>query len=264
MYKKVALVFSCILFLSHITLAQNIDFCKMANDSMKAQFARGELGCFIAGKAASSPVTQVKIFKTHYEKVSVKYAPKDSIKQQKLDELQKKLAQSVKSAADTEKQVKNTPIPKLSPIDTSAEFKLCYNKAFQSKLDTMFKCDFFRKSDSILKSYDKLGKGYKNVEFKGGPAALQKYLDKNIILPKEAKLNSDTENVVRIFCSFLVDEKGAVTEPKIVKSNCKACEEAILVTVKKLPAFIPATEAGKPKKVKYIMPYSKSLIKPKE
>lgn len=263
MYKKVALVFSCFIFIANIALAQNSDFCQAAKDSMKAQFKRGELGCFIIGKAPSAPVTEIKIFKTHYEKVSIKYATKDSIKQQKLDELQKKVALSGKTITDTGSQAKNFPAKKINPIDTSTEFKLCYNKAFQPKLDSMFKCDFFRKSDSIFKSYDKLGKGYKNVEFAGGAGALQKYMDKNVTLPKDAK-PSDSDKVIRIYYSFFIDEKGKGSEPKLIKSNCKVCEDVVLAAIKQLPAFVPATEAGKPKKVKYILPYTKNYIKPKE
>jgi len=44
-----------------------------------------------------------------------------------------------------------------------------------------------------------------------------------------------------------------------LKSNCKACETPVLEALQKLPAFMPATEAGQPKKVKYIFPYIKPL-----
>ena len=140
---------------------------------------------------------------------------------------------------------------------------MCYNLAFQPKLDSVFKCDFFRRADSILRSYDKQGKGYKNVDFQGGAGALQKFMEKNVTLPKEAK-PSDTDKLIRVYYAFFVDEKGAISEIKLMKSNCKVCEESILAAVNKLPAFLPATEAGKPKKVKYILPYTKIYTKPKE
>ncbi len=266
MYKKVALIFPCFMLVAYFSQAQTPDYCKMANDSMKVQFARGELGCFVTAKGMGN-INHIKIFKTHYEKTIVKTASKDSISQQKLEQLQKKLAESGKTGInkDTSGKIKKFIESKIiNPLDTSTEFKLCYNKAFQAKLDSAFKCDFFRKSDSILKSYDKLGKGYKNVEFKGGPVELQKFMDKNIILPKDAKSNSDSDKVIRVYYQFFVDEKGMVSEPKLIKSNCKVCEEPVLAAIKILPAFIPATDAGKPKKVKYIFPYTKAATKAKE
>ncbi len=267
MYKKVALIFPCFMLIAFFSGAQNPDFCKIANDSMKVQFARGELGCFITAKGMGN-VNQIKIFKTHYVKTIVKTASKDSLSQQKIMELQKKIAAQTGKTninTDTSGKIKKFIESKtVNPLDTSTEFKLCYNKAFQAKLDSAFKCDFFRKSDSILKSYDKLGKGYKNVEFKGGPVELQKFMDKNIILPKDAKSNSDSDKVMRVYYQFFVDEKGMVSEPKLLKSNCKVCEEPVLAAIKILPPFIPATEAGKPKKVKYIFPYTKTATKAKE
>lgn len=141
--------------------------------------------------------------------------------------------------------------------DPTVTFVYCYNNAMKKVLDSVFKVDFFHKSDSILNSYDKTGRGYRNADFPGGAAALQRYMDKNIALPKDSK-PSDDDKSIRIYYSFLVDEKGKLSDFKLERSNCKACEELVLAAIKKMPAFIPAAEAGVPKKIRYILPYTKS------
>ncbi len=137
-------------------------------------------------------------------------------------------------------------------------FISCYNKTSKKILDSIFKMNFLQKTDSILDNYDKTGRGYKNAEFPGGAAALMKYLNKNVILPKETPL-SDTTKLLRVFFSFIVDEKGGISDIHLEKSNCKVCEDPVYLAITKFPAFEPAVEAGKKKKVKYILPFTKKL-----
>ena len=256
MYSKTTFIFSFLFLIAFTSNAQNTAICTAAKDSMKTQFKRGELNFYLPSKSNPKVVNYYKITKDNYQKIQVKNAPvtaviKDTAAGSK--ELSMKIGMDAGKPSATKSQT----------LDTSADFKRCYNEAFQSKLDSVFKCDFFRKTDSILKSYDKLGKGYKNVDFPGGAGALQKFLDKNVVLPKDAK-PSDTDKLYKVYYSFFVDEKGALSDISMIKSNCKACEESIVAAIKKLPAFLPATDAGKPKKVKYILPYTKPYIKPKE
>lgn len=147
----------------------------------------------------------------------------------------------------------------LTLSDITEEFMFCYNKENQKYLDSVYHLDFYRKSDSILNAYDEQGKGYRNAEFPGGAAALQKFMKKNIELPKNAA-PSDTTNgakKIRVYYSFEVDESGKISNIKLAKSNCKVCEQTIVDAINKMPDFIPATDAGKPKKVKYILPFVK-------
>ncbi len=140
----------------------------------------------------------------------------------------------------------------------SNDFMKCYNLASQKYLDEYFKEDFFRKTDSILSAYDKAGFGYKNTDYPGGAFGLQKFLDKNVYLPKDTKPN-DADKFIRVYYSFVVDETGNISEIKLVKSNCEVCEDPVLAAIKKLPKFSPATEAGFPKKLKYILPFNKKI-----
>lgn len=146
----------------------------------------------------------------------------------------------------------------LSDSSIHTAYRSCFNESMQTSLDSVFKLDFFGKADSILKSYDKSGRGYKNADFPEGAGALQKFVDKKVDLPRDVQL-SDSGKVVRVFYSFIIDETGKLSDFKLLKSNCKACEAPVLEALQKLPAFMPATEAGQPKKVKYIFPYIKPL-----
>lgn len=251
MYKKIIFAFVCFGFMNQVLLAaENTEICQAAKDSMALVFKRGDLAFYAPSKMNPNLYNYIVINKNYYKKTTVRLAPssKDSSKLSK----SKSLSEAYEKSAD-----------KSQPLDTSSEYKRCYNKAFQPKLDSVFKCDFFRKTDSILNMYDKAGKGYSGVEFPGGPGALQKYFDKTITIPKNVKPN-DSDKAYRVYYSFFVDEKGAISEIKLAKSNCKDCEEIVLEAIKNLPPLNPARDAGKPKKVKYIMPYVKAYVKPKE
>lgn len=248
MCKKILLIVAGIFLISTLSKAES-DICTAAKDSAKALFKRGEMGFYYQSKTNPNLYNFIRINQYFYQKTPIRVAPgvKDSSKLSS----NKILKDAYEKSAD-----------KSQPLDTSSEYKKCYNKVFQSKLDSAFKCDFFRKADSIMMVYDKDGRGYSGVEFQGGPAALQKFFTKNLELPKDAAPD-DSSKLIRVFYSFFVDEKGVISEITLTKSNCKVCEAPVLETIKKMPAFVPAKEAGKPKKVKYILPFIKAY-KPKD
>lgn len=201
--------------------ADTIIDCSSAHDSAKHRIARNEIGFY----------SLIKFKKNQYNFITI----------------------------DKDRYVKH--LHNKGVMDES--FVKCYNDKMKKKLDSIFKVSFFEKSDSILKSYDNTGRGYKNAEYPGGPGALQKFISKNTSIPKETKLNDSKQNdantLVQVFYSFYIDEEGKISNIALIKSNCSACEEPVLEAIKKLPAFIPATEAGKPAKIKYILPYMKKL-----
>lgn len=265
MFKKISITVICFFSLLNLGFAQPAKFCAAAKDSMKAQFKRGEMACYILGNAPSKMVTFIKISENNYEKRVIKFGTKDTSELKKYKALVERVNKIDPNNFDPNnpsKTIKNDNqiIEQyvFSPNDTSYDFKTCYNIAFQPKLDSAFKCDFFRKSDSILRSYDKLGKGYRAVEYPGGANALSKFLEKNISLPKNAKVNDKT-NTIRVYYSFFIDEVGKINDLKVVKSNCPECEESVKSAITKMPAFIPAIDAGKPKRVKYILPFTKKI-----
>ncbi|MGN6509346.1 MAG: TonB family protein [Chitinophaga sp.] len=88
--------------------------------------------------------------------------------------------------------------------------------------------------------------------FKGGDAALNKYLSSNIHYPHEA-----TEKGIRgtIFVSFIVNKSGALSNVRTVgaKKGGGLEEEAVRV-VKAMPAWTPGKQDGKPVAVAFNLP----------
>ena len=121
----------------------------------------------------------------------------------------------------------------------SDDFLKCYNKNTQKLLDSIYNVDFFRNTESILNTYDKAGLGYRSLDTPGGAAELQKFMKKNVALPDGAK-PIDADKFIRVYYSFLVDEAGKISEIKLVKSNCKECEEPVLAAVKNDPYILDA------------------------
>ena len=90
-------------------------------------------------------------------------------------------------------------------------------------------------------------------EFKGGMDALIKYMGTNIKYPKETK----KEGVVHV--SFIVDEKGNVTNAEVIKKVAPELDKEALRVVKIMPKWTPGKDKGKNVKVKMTLPISFKL-----
>ena len=77
-------------------------------------------------------------------------------------------------------------------------------------------------------------------EFPGGMTALMKYLTENRRSPLV-----DTRRG-KVFVSFVIDEEGRATQPKIVKGIDKAFDEETIRLVNEMPRWKPAMKNGKP------------------
>ncbi|MCB0508749.1 MAG: hypothetical protein KDD21_10670 [Bacteroidetes bacterium] len=254
------LILVCIVFIIPKPNIQAADFCKAAKDSVAKQFAKGEMAFYLSSINEFLPTYFITISNSHYERQKINYVEKDTTNKVKVipkaykNEVKRNEMNYLPADAFLNKKQSLS----VNPNDTSSVFKACFNNQFKSKLDSAFKCDFFNNVDSILDTYDKIGKGYSNIEFPGGADALQNFMNSHITLPKDIK-TSDKEKDVRIYYSFIIDEKGVASNYKLIKSNCKACEDIVLQGIKQLPAFKPAVEAGKKIRVVYILPYVQQL-----
>jgi hypothetical protein len=213
--KKSLLVWVALIIGIYSLHAQNDKDCATAQDSVKARFTRKELSFYATAKTTPKVLYFYKIDNKHYERTLVKKMK----------------------------------------TDTSVLFMSCYNKAYQLKLDSVFKCDFFRKVDSVTTIYDYKGMGYRAPQFRGGQDSLNIWLNKNITLPAEASPDDSDKNI-HVYYFAQIDEKGNVIELKFAKTNCKACEPVVTEALKKLPLFLPATQGGTPTKSTFILPYS--------
>ena len=86
----------------------------------------------------------------------------------------------------------------------------------------------------------------KMPEIKGGLKALSKI----ITYPKEAK-KLGVQGVV--YVQFIVDEKGAVVDPKLIRKLGAGCDEEALRALEKLK-FNPGYVQGKPVKARFTLP----------
>jgi protein TonB len=86
----------------------------------------------------------------------------------------------------------------------------------------------------------------KNPELIGGLAELQR----SIVYPEIAR-KAGIEG--RVFLEFIVDERGRVVNPRVVRGIGGGCDEAALAAIQKA-RFKPGMQRGRPVKVKYSLP----------
>jgi len=95
-----------------------------------------------------------------------------------------------------------------------------------------------------------------NPGFKGGDAALAKYLQSNIVYPAMARENS-IEGLV--YVEFVVNPDGHVSNAKILKGIGGGCDEEALRVINKMPKWNPGKQRGKPVRVYCTLPVNFGL-----
>ncbi len=87
--------------------------------------------------------------------------------------------------------------------------------------------------------------------FPGGGTALMKFIAENLELaPKSKDCYSGTMTVVQ----FIIDEKGKITSPKIVRSIHPDIDDACLKLIAKMPNWLPAEQRGQPVRTQMMLP----------
>ena len=76
--------------------------------------------------------------------------------------------------------------------------------------------------------------------------ALLNYLYQNIKYPAMARENSITGTVV---LEFIVDEKGKVSKPNVLRDIGGGCGQAALKAIKDMPSWTPGRQNARPVKV---------------
>ena len=97
--------------------------------------------------------------------------------------------------------------------------------------------------------------------FVGGEQALMEYLSTTIKYPNKA-LNKFIEGVV--FVQFVVNEKGEVTQPRVLKGIGYGCDEEALRAVSLMPNWQPGIQNGKAVSVEFKLPVRFKLVYGKE
>ena len=65
-----------------------------------------------------------------------------------------------------------------------------------------------------------------------------------------------------VYVGFLVTEDGSVSEPHIVRGLCETCDAEAIRLIKNMPKWEPATEDGKPKTERVVLPIKFGLTNP--
>ena len=107
----------------------------------------------------------------------------------------------------------------------------------------------------VLSSADRM------PEFPGGTKSLNAFISENISYPPEAKAEGIQG---KVFVSFTVDEKGAVTDFKIVKGVHKLLDAETLRVIGEMPVWQPGEQDGKPVKVRMTLPVIFKLGEPSD
>lgn len=88
-------------------------------------------------------------------------------------------------------------------------------------------------------------------QFPGGEEKMMEYIGNKLNYPREARENGIQGRVV---IQFVIDEKGRVTDAKVVKGIGYGCDEEALRVIRKMPRWKPGTQRGKKVKVRYVIP----------
>jgi TonB family protein len=88
-------------------------------------------------------------------------------------------------------------------------------------------------------------------EFPGGDAAMKNYLQANIKYPELAK-ESGIQG--KVFCNFVVDKEGNVTNVKVLRGIGYGCDQEALRVIKAMPTWTPGKQNGRNVNVHYNLP----------
>ena len=88
-------------------------------------------------------------------------------------------------------------------------------------------------------------------QYPGGLAAMLKYIRENIKYPEQA-MKEGIQG--RVTVSFIVEKDGSISNVKAVRSVHPLLDKEAVRMVKSMPKWSPATQNGKPVRVRYNVP----------
>lgn len=86
--------------------------------------------------------------------------------------------------------------------------------------------------------------------YKGGQAALDKFISGNLVMPKAAK-DKNISGIVYVDCMIKAD--GSISKPHVRQGLGFGCDEEALRLVKLMPAWEPGRVNGKPEDMEYMI-----------
>jgi periplasmic protein TonB len=84
------------------------------------------------------------------------------------------------------------------------------------------------------------------AEFPDGQAAMFKFIQSKLRLPKKAA------NCVSgtVYVNFCIEEDGSISEIKIMRGLCQACNDEVKRVISSMPKWKPAVELGTKKPIR--------------
>ncbi|WP_430812609.1 MULTISPECIES: energy transducer TonB [unclassified Carboxylicivirga] len=147
------------------------------------------------------------------------------------------------------------PLPKVSDIIIIVEDELELNEELEihnSDMDENYEVDL-----SVLSMPDEEEAEQVFIivedmpEFPGGTKALLRYIAREVKYPVICQENG-IEGMVSV--SFVINEKGEVTQVKAIRGNDLNLEKEAVRVVKGMPRWQPGKQRGRPVKVAYTVP----------
>lgn len=99
----------------------------------------------------------------------------------------------------------------------------------------------------------------KMPEYPGGMPELMKYIKENTIYPITAR---HLKIQGRVIVQFIIDEKGNVIAPVVVRSVEASLDSAAIDIFRNMPKWKPAMQKEKPVSIKYSMPVTFKIDEP--
>ena len=90
-------------------------------------------------------------------------------------------------------------------------------------------------------------------QFPGGEQAMLKFIAENAHYPENAQ-KAGIEGLAVV--GFIVDKKGKIHEPRVIKGLTPAFDEEVLRVVRAMPDWEPGTHRGEKKNVRFTLPVS--------
>lgn len=87
--------------------------------------------------------------------------------------------------------------------------------------------------------------------FPGGGTALLKFLQENMVYPKQAR---DEWISGTVYVSFVVEKDGTISDPRVLRGIGGGCDEEALRAVNAMPVWTPGMRDGEPVRVQYNLP----------
>lgn len=101
------------------------------------------------------------------------------------------------------------------------------------------------------KYYNSIAQKEEVINIDGGPSGLMQYLSLAIKYPVVAEENGVQG---RVFCTFVVEKDGSITDVKVLKSLDPALDKEAVRVLRAMPKWLPGKQNGSPVRVKYTVP----------